>query len=67
MTVRPFGSRYRQRGSAGSPFNTIDFFYTTLRRRWPSLGLHAWVQEATYGKGRLLVGPIDSPMADATY
>jgi hypothetical protein len=38
-----------------------------LARAWPSRGVHAWVQPATYGKGRLLIGPIGSLVADHTY
>lgn len=62
---RAFADRYPA-APAASPA-TLDFFFGTLRRRWPTLGLHAWVQEASYGKGRLLTGPIDSMCADATY
>ena len=66
MKPTPFAERYPDLASGGE-FNTIDFFYGTIRRRWPALGLHAWVQEASYGKGRLMAGPIDSFGAGGTY
>jgi hypothetical protein len=64
---RPFYARYPHLPPDATRLNTVDFFHETLRRRWPTLGLHAWVQEATFGKGRMVVGPIDSPFGDATY
>lgn len=66
-TPRPFRDRFPAWASASPVPSTIDFWKGTFRRSWPALGLHAWVQEATFDKGRLLVGPIGSPFADDTY
>lgn len=68
-TIKPFYSRYKHLPPDANRLNTLDFFfeYPMLRRRWPTLGLQAWVQEATFGKGRLMVGPIGSMCADATF
>ena len=63
----PFSSRYRPVDCGSEQIDTLGFFYGTLRRRWPSLGLHAWVQEATFGKGRIIVGPADQLMGDGDY
>ncbi len=66
MKQEPFGSRYPHPAGVAR-VTTLDLFHGTLRRRWPAFGLHAWVQEASFGKGRLLVGPIGSLCADATF
>jgi hypothetical protein len=42
-------------------------FHGCLAREWPEAGIFAWVEDATFGKGRLKVGRLGTSCGERCY
>lgn len=52
---------------AEHPDQHWDLWHEQLRRFWPDLGLQATVDCMTFAKGRVRIGPLNSPFVDQNY